>query len=190
MREDTIKYLQINPLFVFSETETPLENKKKLQQFFSSPQTIKDIIVSVESTDKIRKITTTDYKLPPESAKKVSLLIRKIFFGEIAVSEFINKITESLSINRELAQKIALDINKEIFHQAAPELKEIQRRFWQSEQKMVAPVVPPANLPVLENEYSEKKDDYLEKITENNIAQQSLIKGNLVNLKNNLKPKT
>ena len=45
MKEDTIKYLQINPLFVFGENETPLETDKKFQQFFNAPQTIQDILV-------------------------------------------------------------------------------------------------------------------------------------------------
>lgn len=184
MTEESKKYFQLNPLFVFGETETPLQNNQKLEKFLNSPQKIQDIIISDENTDKIEKITVTDYKLPLESARKVSLLIRKIFFGEIAVSEFINKITETLNISRELAQKIALDINKEIFHQAAQELREIQRKFQYQKENQKIETTPPANLPVLENEYGEKKDAYLEKITDNNAAQQSLIKGNLINLKN------
>ena len=184
MKEGTIQYLRINPLFVFSENETPLETNKRLQQFFNSPQTIQDILVSVENTDKIRKLTTMDYSLPMESARKISLLIRKVFLGDLAVAEFINKTTEALNINRELAQKIALDINKEIFHQATRELKELQKKFQNPEKKQIITNAPPQNLPVLENEYNEKKDDYLEAITGNNIPQQSLIKGNLVNLKN------
>ncbi|MEK7627431.1 MAG: hypothetical protein AAB397_02510 [Patescibacteria group bacterium] len=184
MRKDTIQYILINPLFVFSENETPLERDKKLQQFFDSPQTIQEVLVSVENTDKIRKITTMNYGLPIESARKIALLIRNIFLGELAVSEFINKITATLNIIRELAQKIALDINKEIFHQATRELKELQRKFQNSERKQTTINAPPKNLPVLEDEYNEKKDDYLEPVTGNNIPQQSLIKGNLVNLKN------
>ena len=185
MKEDTIKYLQINPLFVFGENETPLETDKKFQQFFNAPQTIQDILVSIENTDKIRKITTMDYGLPMESARKIALLIRKVFLGDAAVSEFINKITETLNINRELAQKIALDINKEIFHQATQELKELQKKFQNPERK-TAINIPPQNLPVLENEYSEKKDDYLEATIDKESPSKSLIKGNLVNLKNRL----
>lgn len=184
MKEDTIKYLQINPLFVFGEKETPLETDKKLQQFFSAPQAIQDVLVSVENTDKIRKIMTMDYNSPMESARKISLLIRKVFLGDMAVSEFINKITEVLNINRELAQKIALDINKEIFHQATRELKELQKKFQNSERKQITINTPPHNLPILENEYSEKKDDYLESVNEKRSSPESFIKGNLVNLKN------
>ena len=181
MTEENNKYFQLNPFFVFGEIETPLQTKEKIEKFLNSPQTIQDLLVSIENTDKIRKITIMDYGLPMESARKVALLIRKVFLGDAAVSEFINKITATLSINRELAQKIALDINKEIFHQATRELKELQKKFQNPERKQTAINTPPQNLPVLENE---KKDDYLETITDKESPPKSFIKGNLVNLKN------
>jgi len=184
MTDKNDKYFQLNPLFVFGEMETSLQTKEKIEKFLNSPQTIQDILVSIENTDKIRKITTMDYGLPMESARKIALLIRKVFLGDAAVSEFINKIVATLNINRELAQKIALDINKEIFHQATQELKELQKKFQNPERKQAAINTPPQNLPVLESEYNEKKDDYLEATTDKESPPKSLIKGNLVNLKN------
>ena len=89
MRKDTIQYILINPLFVFSENETPLERDKKLQQFFDSPQTIQEVLVSVENTDKIRKITTMNYGLPIESARKFALLIRNILRNILKIRGFI-----------------------------------------------------------------------------------------------------
>ena len=96
MRKDTIQYILINPLFVFSENETPLERDKKLQQFFDSPQTIQEVLVSVENTDKIRK---QDITLNEKSqlAELISTIIRIHQHNIVLSKQPIDEFAEVLS---------------------------------------------------------------------------------------------
>lgn len=199
-------FLQLNPYYVYGEAETPLQTQHKTEKYFELPLNLQLICIGTETADKIKEVSDKN-SLSLEQAKKLSHLIRLVFFGELAIVDFIGRLAKDLEIDRELAKKIALDINKEIFHQVAPELREVQRKFQSPSIEKSAPPrlagetgalsaphrvpqtsqpAPPTTLPTLKEEYEERRDTYLEPIEENDRKPKPLIEGNVVNLKGDL----
>lgn len=127
-----ITYLQLNPYYVYGENETPLQTQQKTEKYFSLPSNLRLVCIETGTSEKIKEIVIDRYSLTTERAKKISHLTRLVFFGELPISDFINRIKSELQIDINIAQRIALDINKEIFHKVAPELKDIQKKFQQT----------------------------------------------------------
>lgn len=203
-------YLEFSPYYVYSENETPLQEKQKTENYFALPLNLRVVCIIPETSGTIKDIAMNRYSLSFEQTQKLSYLMRLVFFGELAISDFIDRIKSELKIDRDIAQKIALDINREIFRKAATELKEIQKKFQQKnaapgimprakiEQPRPTPTAeipstPPKELPILKEEYEETSDSYLEPVTEEDRIRRSnakankrpnpLIEGNIVNLK-------
>lgn len=198
------KYLNFNPYYVYGEKETPLQIEEKKKKYFTMPLNLRLICVNIETSDTIEYIAINKYALSFSQAQKIAYLVRLVFFGELAIADFINRLSQELRIDKNIAQNMALDINKDVFKKVSPELKEIQKKFNakqpnniqqpiasnMAEQKIsdssrFVPV-PPDQLPVLEGEYSDRPDKYLEPLTRESAVPKPVIKGNLVNLK----PKT
>lgn len=179
-------YLQLNPYYVYGEDETPLQTQQKTEKYFALPLNLRLVCIETRTSEKIKEIVMDKYSLTTDKTKQVSRLIRLVFFGELPISDFINRIKVELQIDINIAQKIALDINKEIFHKVAPELRSLQKKFQQitPDEDRVLHTTPPKELPTLEEEYEETPDSYLEPVTEKSARPNPLVEGNVVNLKN------
>lgn len=182
-------YLQLNPYYVYGEDETPLQTQQKTEKYFSLPLNLRLVCIETRTSEKIKEIVTDRHSLTIEQAEQISHLIRLVFFGELPISDFINRINAELKIDKNIAQKVALDINKEIFHKVAPELKSLQKKFQQTAttenrtSHRTSQAEPPKELPTLKEEYEETPDSYLEQITEKDVKSSPLVEGNVVNLK-------
>lgn len=202
MRQDLFLYLLTSPFLALTDQETPLQSKIRAEKFDKLSINIRQIMIALETSNIIKETIINKNHLTLDHAEKTAYLIRLVFFGKLAISDFINKLAADLRIDRELAKNIALAINQEIFRQAASELREIQRNFAaaareesrqtshgtpQSTLQTTYQPPPPLKLPALEEEYMEKRNEYLEPINENDQRQKPLIEGNVINLKSNIK---
>jgi len=78
------------------------------------PEEIKKIALSIELSDQIRKVGES-FDLHVDQIGELGAEIREILFGKKKSKDFINSLVTQLEINTETANKIAVEVNKNIF---------------------------------------------------------------------------
>lgn len=109
------------------------------------PQEIRDVLMSDELSQKLKLLQDTLH-LEIDTIGKISLVVRKLFFGEFEVSELAEKVSVLVSDDSQQVQRITEFIQNEILTiKPAPRVNE--EDVVEEESKRVAPVV---HLPLLQ----------------------------------------
>lgn len=89
------------------------------------PLEIQNLITSPDIYDKI-KIMGDTYDLHIDQIGELASEVRMVLMGITRSKDFIKKIMDRLEINQEVAEKIAISINKEIFDSIRTSLQKVQ----------------------------------------------------------------
>lgn len=133
--------------------------KQKYLKYFQLPQDIQDIFFTVETADKVRKVSK-DNNLNDIQIWHFSYIVGMILLGETHITKFVQSIQEKCGLTEEMARQAARGVNREIFLAVKESLKKIHR----------VPEWP------RENEAKEKKQE--------SVEPEPKLNGNVVDLKN------
>lgn len=151
---------------MWDEIETSLDEKNITinTNFHALPDNLRMHIASIRTAETIR-IIGQKHQIPEDQIPQLSYIIAMILSGEINIVDFVKTLQEKCRLKEEPARQLARDINQEIFLPVKESLKKIhQVPEWPRESN-------PTDQP-----------------TESESAEPQL-KGNVVNLKNNLSEK-
>lgn len=112
---------------MFSTSLAREEIKKRQEIFLSLPKSLKETITSEETADKFYNISWGQYKLKRKQQRIVSFTAGEIMLGIIELNEFSNILKKRLEIDQATAEKIAQDINKQIFQPVMASLTKVQQ---------------------------------------------------------------
>lgn len=119
------QYLQFSPYFAQQDVEKTDDRIKFLKSFDALSQTIKDLLTSLETAEKIINTGKT-FGLDDYDTEAVSFVIRKITAGEIFVGDGADFIANEAELPLERAKNLLSLIIREIFAPALEDIKKIQ----------------------------------------------------------------
>jgi len=100
--------------------------KEQLREKFQTlPQKIKDVMIAVETVEKIIDITKK-HKLHIDKMGVLSDEVSLVMMGLTRPNEFMYKIEKSLNVSSDLAKEITKEINEEIFIKIREELQNLR----------------------------------------------------------------
>jgi len=102
---------------------SPEQIKKRLQKL---PEDLKDAIFSEENTTVLLAIGKK-YNLPIDKIGELSTATNYIILGAIKPGEYIAELAKRLEVDKEVARKIAHDVNEKIFSKIRESLKKIHK---------------------------------------------------------------
>lgn len=169
------------------------EIKRKYTICYQLPQKVQDVLFATKTAERIREIILKRYKLSHKQLWIGSYITGTVLLGITPLKGFSEILEEKLEVAPNIAQDIARDINEQIFAEILEELKEIPKespkeatpeakpeeerpkeiRPKPKPSPIRPPEIPP--LPRLPEERRDKPEDTGPKI-----------KGNVIDLKNNL----
>lgn len=117
-------------------TEQSLTYAKQLSAINS--RSVRDMITSSKSGAFIRGLTKT-YNVPLEQAPRIALMILQIALGEKSLPQLTNLLSVELQIPNTMAQKMAGEIEQELF---APIMLELNQYLTQQQKPATAPQQP------------------------------------------------
>lgn len=99
--------------------------KEQYPEFFEeiSPEFL-DFLFSEETSSKITEICFENGIEDEEKIEKVAYRISLILFGQVPKENFATILENGVPLNREVAERISIEVNRRIFSQAPPVLKE------------------------------------------------------------------
>jgi len=120
--------------------------EQKIKIFESLPDDIKEAILSVELPDKIQTIASNN-SLMLDQASELADEIGLYMIGLTKQRDFVKNISIKLNINKDLAEKVSIDVSNEIFSPIRSSLQEIQSNEEESVIAEPEPVPPPPIVP-------------------------------------------
>ena len=126
------QYLQFNPCFAQEDIEKEENRFKFLQLLNSLPQTVKDLLTSESTTEKIIKIGDR-FGLGEFDTEALSLVVRKLATGEVPVTQGVSLMVNETGLPLEKTESILALIINDIL---APIIPNIQ-----------TPLKPPPKIP-------------------------------------------
>jgi hypothetical protein len=144
------QYLQFSPYFAQQDIEKGEERAEFFKLFNSLPQTVKNLLTSMNTAEKIINGGGT-FGLDEFDIEAVSLAIRKIATGEIFVGNGANFIANETELPPERAKSLFSLIVKEVLAPALEDIKKIQTtRFPERFGPPPVPTQPPLQTPTKE----------------------------------------
>jgi len=109
----------MDPIFsipIHSTIKTVDEEKRLhyLRQALTAPVDIRRLVFSPRTGAYIRGLTK-EMRVPEEQTAQVAFLVLQVVLKEIAPQDLAPEITRQLGVNTQVAQRIAADIEKELF---------------------------------------------------------------------------
>lgn len=144
------QYLKFGPYFAQQDIEQPENRKIFLQSFDTLPQTIKDLLTSIETAEKIINLGNS-FKLDDFDIESVAILARKIATGEIFVGNASEILVTETEIEPSKSKDLVSGLVLEILSPALDDIKKIQSvKFTQTgsnalppkEKSRLSPVAP------------------------------------------------
>lgn len=147
-------YLQFSPYFAQQDIEKNEERAEFLKLFNSLPQTVKNLLTSLDAAEKIINIGKT-FGLDEFDTEALSFAIRKIIAGEVFIGNGIELIANETGLPSERAKNLLSLIANEVLAPALEDVKKIQaakfpQRFGSAPapvQTQVKPNLAPARQP-------------------------------------------
>lgn len=118
-------YLQFSPYFSQQDIEKKEERAEFLKLFNSLPQTVKGLLVSMDTTEKIINIGKT-FGLDEFDTEGLAFAVRKIATGETFIGDGVELIANETGLPPERAKNLLGLIANEIFSHAMENIKKIQ----------------------------------------------------------------
>src|SRR3989344_5936975 len=138
-------------------------NEELWTAFDKIPKDVQQIILSDDAIQTIESIGR-DYKLPPDKVWALKDEAGLVLLGVTHPKDFISNLSEKLGVDKEIAKKIAEDVNQQIFQKVLMSLRKIHNItdearpsleategaagiMNQEKQKQVLPVLPKVPMP-------------------------------------------
>ena len=119
------QYLQFSPYFAQQDIEKTDDRIKFLKSFDNLPQPIKDLLTSLDTTEKIINTGKT-FGLDNYDTEAVSFVVRKIAAGDTFVGEGASLISTETELPLEKAKNLLSLVVREILSPALEDVKKIQ----------------------------------------------------------------
>jgi len=119
------QYLQFSPYFAQQDIEKTDDRIKFLKSFDNLPQPIKDLLTSLDTTEKITNAGKT-FGLDEFDTESLSFAIRKIATGEVFIGNGVELIADETGLPPERAKSVLGLVVNEIFAPALEDIKKIQ----------------------------------------------------------------
>jgi len=101
--------------------------EQKKNRYNKLPSDLKEIIISVESFEKIQEIGKK-YSLMLDDISELNDEINLLILGLTKQNDFVRNIAKRLEINDDMAYKISEDVNSEILDSIRDSLRELQEK--------------------------------------------------------------
>ncbi|MFA6404635.1 MAG: hypothetical protein WCW03_01385 [Candidatus Paceibacterota bacterium] len=125
------------------------------------PDQIKKVASSIELSDSIVKIGNR-FSLHVDQIGELGAEIRDILFGFSKSSDFVKHVSERLEVNRDLAEKIAIEVNKEVFAVIKAKLQKNESSKDEQDNKDYSPLERAGNMEIIEeNEHVDAIPDHM-----------------------------
>lgn len=165
------QYLQFSPYFAQKDVEKKEDCLKFFKSFDALPQSVKNLLTSLDTTEKIINAGKT-FGLDEFDTEATSLAVRKIATGEIFVGDGANFIANETELSRERAKSLIGLIVNEILAPALDDIKKIQAQKFPEKvtgiSEISKPFTPARPTP---QKFYEKPDLKIEpEINKNNIV--------------------
>lgn len=118
-------YLQFSPYFAQQDIEKNEERAEFLKLFNGLPQTVKNLLVSLDVAEKVVNIGKT-FGLDEFDTEGLSFAIRKIVAGEVFIGNGVEFIANETGLPNERAKNVLGLIVKEVLSPALEDIKKIQ----------------------------------------------------------------
>jgi hypothetical protein len=99
--------------------------EQKIKIYESLPPELKEAIISVETSEKIQRISEK-YSLMLDEMSELADEINLFMLGLTKQADFVGSIAKRLGINEDVAEKISIDVNTEILDAIRDSLRKIQ----------------------------------------------------------------
>lgn len=133
-------YLQFSPYFAQQDIKKSGERAKFLKLFNDLPQTVKNMLTSLDTAEKIINIGKT-FGLDEFDTEGFSFAVRKIATGETFVGDGVELIVGETGLPTERAKNLLGLVVNEVFSSALEDIKKIQAaKFQQRVGAVSAPV--------------------------------------------------
>lgn len=119
------QYTQFSPYFAQQDIEKEEERLNFFRSFDVLPQTVKNLITSMDTAEKITNIGTT-FGFDEFDTEGLAFAIRKIAAGEIFVGDSVDFIANEIELPRERAEILVSLIVNEVLTPAIDDIKKIQ----------------------------------------------------------------
>src|SRR3989338_4393313 len=133
------QYLQFSPYFAEQDIEKNGERAGFLNLFNGLPQTVKNLVTSLDAAEKIVNIGKT-FGLDEFDTEALSFAIRKIATGEVFIGKGVELIAGETGLPLERAKNVLGLVVNEVFAPALEDIKKIQTA------KFPQRFSPPANV--------------------------------------------
>lgn len=101
--------------------------KKQLWELYKKlPEEIKDMLFSLDASDNIYNICQKN-NLSEEQISKALDYINQVLFGLLPSEEFQETLEKELKIKKDVAKKVAQEINRFIFYPVKPALEQLYK---------------------------------------------------------------
>ena len=138
------QYLQFSPYFAEQDIEKNGERAGFLNLFNGLPQTVKNLVTSLDAAEKIVNIGKT-FGLDEFDTEALSFAIRKIATGEVFIGNGVELIAGETGLPLERAKNVLGLIVNEVFAPALEDIKKIQTSKFP--QRFGVPVQPQSQVP-------------------------------------------
>ncbi len=107
------QYLQFSPYFAQEDVEKGEDRLKFLRLLSTLPQTVKELLISENTIEKIINIGTI-FRLDEFDTEALSFVVRKLATGEVSIVQGIDLITSEIGLTEEKANNLLNSIVKDI----------------------------------------------------------------------------
>jgi hypothetical protein len=136
----TIQTIVLTPLNSLLELKED-QRISYIENFFQTPPSVRQMLFSLKTGAFIRGLAKT-YDLPDNKTSFISLLILKIAIGEKSLPQLAGILSTELQLPNDKAQKIAQEIERELFAPVALELNQYLKQ-----KKSIPPAADLTHLP-------------------------------------------
>ena len=140
--------------------------KKEYPEFFEqiSPEFL-EFISSEETSSKIAEICLENGIEDEEKIEKIAYRVGLVLFGQVPKENFAGILEKGVNLNREIAERISIEVNRRIFSQAPEVLKKEKELTQPTPSPPSKPeVVPPSKIKPEVEPKETRKDIYREPI--------------------------
>src|SRR3989344_314377 len=119
------QYIQFSPYFAQLDIDKAEDRAEFLKLFETLPKTVKELLVSMETAEKIINIGKT-FMLDEFDTEALSFAVRKIVTGEVFIGDGAEFVASEAGLPPERARNLISLMVNEIFHPALEDIKKIQ----------------------------------------------------------------
>ncbi len=125
--------------------------KERYLKYSQLPQSIRQIMFAVETSDEIRRICQEN-NLNKNQISQTAYIVGMVLLGEIHINNFVKALVEKSRLDKSEAQKVAREINQSIFLPVKEDLKKIHQisqwpREEEDQEDSYSPPTPPPSKP-------------------------------------------